>query len=111
MSRYIAPIQDNETRPLVWFEFDQNNSGGAFDFDKEAGVGCMVFIQETTRDRAIAKALSLSACTSMGTGTVNVAGGDGANRGGRAPMNPASRSIVSGGAHRTPTERTARSTK
>lgn len=39
---------------MLWFNFDQNNSGGSF--VRDAGVDCDVFIQAPDRDAALRKA-------------------------------------------------------
>jgi len=44
-------------KKLLWFEFDQNNSGGHFDVDEK--VCHRVFIQEKSREAAIDKAMEL----------------------------------------------------
>lgn len=39
-----------------WWEFQQNNSGGLFDHDPEAGIGYLVFIEARNADEASARA-------------------------------------------------------
>ena len=40
----------------MWFEYDQNNSGGSFDIDREKGIGPRVWIEAPTLNVANARA-------------------------------------------------------
>lgn len=42
-----------------FWEFDQNNSGGRFDIRDDAGIGPRVWIEATSRDDAVARALAI----------------------------------------------------
>ena len=43
----------------MWYEFSQNNSGGAFDIDDEKGIGPRVWIEADNAEHANKRALEI----------------------------------------------------
>lgn len=43
----------------MFYTFNQNNSGGSFDFDKEKGLTHIVIIEAENKDKAVEKALDI----------------------------------------------------
>lgn len=42
-----------------FWEFNQNNSGGSFDFNEEAGITHIVLIEANSKEQAVAKAVGI----------------------------------------------------
>lgn len=48
----LTVAQGQPVNPLKWFEYRQNNSGGAFHVDADAGIGHYVWVQALNADEA-----------------------------------------------------------
>jgi hypothetical protein len=56
MSNVLTVPEGQPVTPLKWFEYDQNNSGGVFDHQPEAGIGYAVWVQARNAAEADARA-------------------------------------------------------
>lgn len=56
MSNELTVLEGQKVNPLMWFEFNQNNSGGSFDHYPSEGIGYAVWVQARNADEANARA-------------------------------------------------------
>lgn len=52
MTNTITVAQGQPVNPLKWYEYSQNNSGGAFQHDESAGIGYAVWVQARNAEEA-----------------------------------------------------------
>jgi hypothetical protein len=48
----LTVAQGQKVSPLKWYEYSQNNSGGSFDHDPDAGIGYAVWVQARNYEEA-----------------------------------------------------------
>jgi len=56
MSNVLTVAKGQPVTPLKWYEFSQNNSGGWFQHDENAGIGVSVWVQARNYQEANSRA-------------------------------------------------------
>lgn len=59
MSNVLTVPEGQPVAPLRWYEYTQNNSGGGFDHDAEAGIGYAVWVQARNSTEADQRAQAI----------------------------------------------------
>lgn len=52
MKNTLTVAEGQKVNPLKWYEYSQNNSGGSFVHDPEAGIGYAVWVQARNYEEA-----------------------------------------------------------
>jgi len=59
MSNTITVAEGQKVNPLKWYEYSQNNSGGWFQHDEDAGIGYAVWVQARNYEEANQRAKAI----------------------------------------------------